>query len=154
MSRQELRSTGGNCQRGKCRERVGRGTAMDLRQGPWHPPTSFLARGGVRQKAAALGKCLRARRKHLRNLHTSWSLLQAPEKLARLHGFGFHGTQQRVDHFVEANNLTRNEARLWLRLSGKESTCQSRRRRRYRFNPRSGKSPGGGNDNPLSALAW
>lgn len=54
---------------------MGRGTAMDLRQGPWHPPTSFLARGGVRQKAAALGKCLRARRKHLRNLHTSWSLL-------------------------------------------------------------------------------
>ena len=84
----------------------------------------------------------------------TWHVMTGPEKLARLHGFGFHGTQQRVDHFVEANNLTRNEARLWLRLSGKESTCQSRRRRRYRFNPRSGKSPGGGNDNPLSALAW
>lgn len=54
---------------------MGRGTAMDLRQGKWHPPTSFLARGGVRQKAAALGKCLRAGRKYLQNLHTSWSLL-------------------------------------------------------------------------------
>ena len=36
----------------------------------------------------------------------------------------------------------------------KESTCQSRRCRRHRFNTWSGKSPGGGNDNPLSVLVW
>ena len=70
------------------------------------------------------------------------------EKLVLLHGFGFHGTQQRVIPLLR-QIPTRNEAWLWLRLHGKESACQSRRRRRHRFNPWSGKSPGGGNDNPL-----
>lgn len=48
---------------------------MDLRQGSWHPPTSFLARGGVRQRKNALGKYLRAGGTYLQNLHTSWSPL-------------------------------------------------------------------------------
>ena len=33
--------------------------------------------------------------------------------------------------------------------SGKEPVCQCRRHRRYGFNPGSGRSPGGGNGNPL-----
>ena len=34
-------------------------------------------------------------------------------------------------------------------LSGKESACQCRSQRRFRFNPGLGRSPGGGNGNPL-----
>ena len=34
-------------------------------------------------------------------------------------------------------------------LSGKESSCQCRSQRRFRFNPGLGRSPGGGNGNPL-----
>ena len=38
-------------------------------------------------------------------------------------------------------------------LSGKQSTCQCRKYRRCRFNPRVGKIPGGGNGNPLQYSA-
>ena len=38
--------------------------------------------------------------------------------------------------------------------SGKETVCQCMRHRRRRFNPGSGRFPGGGKGNPLSILAW
>ena len=38
-------------------------------------------------------------------------------------------------------------------LSGKQSTCQCRKYRRCRFDPRVGKIPGGGNGNPLQYFA-
>ena len=38
--------------------------------------------------------------------------------------------------------------------SGKEPTCQRRRRERLGFDPLVGKIPGGGHGNPPSVLAW
>ena len=61
------------------------------------------------------------------------------------------------EHSLQLRVLAITECLLGLPdgTSGKELACQGRRRKRCRFNPGSGKSPGNGNGNPVHySLPW